>query len=93
VLYVVCGDKLANQTVVPSKLKRHLHTKHSHLCKKSGENFKRLIADQTRQAKQRTRITTISDKAQETSYAAAKIGVKRDEIAVKKKMKSQFICQ
>jgi hypothetical protein len=55
---VVCGEKLANQAVVTSKLKTHLHTVHSHLCKKPAEYFKRLIADQTHQAKQRTKITT-----------------------------------
>jgi DNA topoisomerase VI subunit B len=46
------------------------------------EYFKRLIADKTRQAKQRTKITIISDKAQEASYAVARI-------VAKKKMKSQ----
>jgi hypothetical protein len=59
---VVCGGKLANQAIcmVPSKLKRHLHTKHSHLSKKPTDYFKMLIADQTHQAKQWTEIT-ISD--------------------------------
>jgi hypothetical protein len=36
---VVCGEKLANQAVVPSRLKRHLHTKHSHLCEKPVEKL------------------------------------------------------
>ena len=82
---VVCGEKLANQAMVPSKLKRHLHTKHSHLCEKPIEYFKRLIADQTRQSQQLTKITTISDKAQEASYAVADI--------VAKKMKSHTIAE
>jgi hypothetical protein len=51
--------------MVPSKLKRHLHTKHSYLCKKPTEDVKRFIANQTHQAKQWAKITTISDKAQE----------------------------
>jgi hypothetical protein len=42
---VVCGEKLANQAMVPSKLEKHLHLKHSHLCEKPTEYFKRLIAD------------------------------------------------
>jgi hypothetical protein len=34
---VVCSDKLANQAMVPSKLRRNLHTKHSHICEKPTE--------------------------------------------------------
>jgi hypothetical protein len=62
--------------MVPSKLKRHLHTKHSHLCEKPIQYFKRLIFDQTRQAKQRNKITTIADKAQEASYVVPEIVAK-----------------
>jgi hypothetical protein len=63
--------------VRPCELERGLHTKHTHLCEKPVEYFKRLIADQTRQAKQWIKITTVSDKAQEKSYAVAEIMVKK----------------
>jgi hypothetical protein len=43
------GENLANQSIVPSKLKRHLYTKHSDLCEKPIEPFERFIADQIRQ--------------------------------------------
>jgi hypothetical protein len=82
---VVCGEKLANQSVVSSKLKRQRHAKHSHLLEKPIEYFKKLIANQTHQAKQWIKMTTISDKAQETSHAVAKI--------VAKKIKSHTISE
>jgi hypothetical protein len=43
------------------------------LCKKSTAYFKRLISDQTHQNKQWTKSTTISDSAQEASYALLKV--------------------
>jgi translation initiation factor 2B subunit (eIF-2B alpha/beta/delta family) len=49
--------------------------KYSHLCEKPFEFFKRLTDDETRQAKQWTKIATISDKAQEVSHAVAEIMV------------------
>jgi hypothetical protein len=51
---IVCDEKLATQAMVPSELESHLHTKHSHLCEKPTEYFKRLIVDQTRQAQKWT---------------------------------------
>jgi hypothetical protein len=38
----VCVEKLANQAMVPSKLQRHIRTKHSHICEKPVEYFKGL---------------------------------------------------
>jgi hypothetical protein len=70
---IVCSDKLVNETVVLSKLKRNLHTKHSHLCKKPIDYFKRLIPDQTCQAKQWAKIRTIADKAREANHTVAAI--------------------
>jgi hypothetical protein len=74
---VLCGDELANQVMVASELKRHFHTKHSHLCKKPTEYFKRFIDVHICQAKEQTKITTITDKAQEASYGSAKIMAKK----------------
>jgi hypothetical protein len=71
---------MSNQVMVPSKLKTHLHTEHSHLCEKPTEYFKRFIPVQRRQAKRRTKITTISYKAQEASYGIVEIVTKKDEI-------------
>jgi hypothetical protein len=86
---VVCGKKLANQAMVQSKLKRHLRTKHSHFCEKRTAYFKRLIrADQTYLAKQWTKMTTISDKAEEASYAVTEIVAKK-----KKKITSHTIAE
>jgi hypothetical protein len=69
---VVCGQKPANEAMVPSNLKSHLRAKHSHICEKPIECFKRLTADRTHQAKQWTKTTTISDSAEEVRYAVAK---------------------
>jgi hypothetical protein len=44
-----------------------------HICGRNQLNILRIIADRARQAKQWTKTTTISDEAQEASYAFAEI--------------------
>jgi hypothetical protein len=63
--------------MVPNKLKRHHHTKHSHLCEKPIQYFRRLISDQAYQAKQWPKIKIISYGAQEASYAIGEIMAKK----------------
>jgi hypothetical protein len=70
---VVCGEKLANQAMVPS----FTFPQSTTFTQETKLNILRLIADQTCQAKQWTKITTTSDKAQEASYTVAKIMAKK----------------
>ncbi|XP_025417424.1 zinc finger BED domain-containing protein 5-like [Sipha flava] len=74
---VVCGEKLSNESMVPSKLKRHFSTKHSHLVDKNASYFQRLLKSETRQSEKMTKIVTISDKTQEASYLVAEFVAKQ----------------
>lgn len=70
---VVCGEKLSNESMVPSKLKRHFNTKHSHLSGKNKTYFSRLLSSEVKQAKVMEKRATIADKAQVASYKVAEI--------------------
>jgi zinc finger BED domain-containing protein 5/7/8/9 len=73
---VVCGEKLSNEAMVPSKLKRHLFTKHSYLVDKNLTYFQHLLNSQNKQSKNMTIIVKISDKSQEASYVVAELVAK-----------------
>jgi hypothetical protein len=82
---LICGEKLSNEAMVPSKLKRHLLTKHGFAAEKPLDYFKRLASNHNSQASKFIKQSTVSDKAQEASYAVAKL--------IAKKMKSHTIAE
>lgn len=73
---VVCGDELSNESMVPSKLKRHFSTRHSNLSDKPVEYFKRLLLLNERQSLRFQKKIKLSDKAQEASYLVAELVAK-----------------
>ena len=75
---LVCGQKLSNEAMVPSKLKRHLSPKHSHLLDKDLQYFQRLLKSQAQQCTSLTKTMTISDKCQEASYHVAELIAKKN---------------
>ncbi|KAL4121592.1 hypothetical protein QTP88_014077 [Uroleucon formosanum] len=72
-LCVVCGEKLSNSSMAPSKLNRHLITNHSHLESKDQNYFKELMTSQSKQKKYFEKKVTVSDKAQIASYKVAEL--------------------
>jgi hypothetical protein len=71
--FVVCGEKLSNECMVPSKLKRHLNTKHDHLSGKDKNYFSRLLSSEVKQKKDMENRATIAEKAQVASFKVAEI--------------------
>jgi len=70
---LVCGEKLSNEFMVPSKLKRHLTTKHSHLSNTDKTYFSRLLLSNVKQSKQLEKLINISDKTQIASYKVTEL--------------------
>ncbi|KAF0749126.1 SCAN domain-containing protein 3-like [Aphis craccivora] len=69
--------QLSNEFMVPSKRKRHLSSKHSHLLVKDKNYFIRLLSSEEKQAKTMVRRATISEKALLASYKVSEIVAKR----------------
>ena len=72
-LCVVCGYKMTNESLVPSKLTKHFKTRHSHLQGKSVNYFKRLLEQQKKAGSSFKSRLTISEKALITSYEVSKL--------------------
>lgn len=70
---LICSEQLSNEAMVPSKLKRHLLTKHAFAAEKPVEYFKRLLSNQSTQASIFTKLSSVSEKAQEASYTVAEL--------------------
>ena len=70
---VLCGEQLANQAMVLSKLIRHLKTKHSTYSGKDKDFFQRILSQNKKQKHFMKSTFTISEKAVEASYHVAKL--------------------
>ncbi|GFS97486.1 SCAN domain-containing protein 3 [Trichonephila clavipes] len=67
---VICGFKLSNSAMVPSKLQRHLVT---NLSPKDKSYFKRSLSSKIKQVKVFEKQVCVSEKAQVASYEIAEL--------------------
>ena len=74
---VICREKLVNANMVPSKLKRHLETKHPFHVERNLAFFKRASDLNQRQQACLLDCVKVSDKAMEASYMLAELIAKQ----------------
>lgn len=70
---VICGCKLKNSAMVPSKLQRHLQTNHPSLATKDKSYFQKSLSSKSKQVKGFEKHIGISEKAQIASYEVAEL--------------------
>ncbi|GFV93372.1 SCAN domain-containing protein 3 [Trichonephila clavipes] len=70
---VICGFKLSNSAMVPSKLQRHLVTNHPSLSAKDKSYFERSLSSKIKQVKVFEKQVCVSEKAQVASYEIAEL--------------------
>ena len=72
-LCLVCGCEMSNESMLPSKLSRHLKSKHPHLQGKDLNYFKRLLEKNRKQASVFKSKTTVSEKTQIASLEISEL--------------------
>ncbi|XP_030705544.2 SCAN domain-containing protein 3 isoform X1 [Globicephala melas] len=68
---IICGDVLANEAMKPSKLKRHLYSKHKEISSQPKEFFERKSTELKNQPKQVFNVSHINISALRASYKVA----------------------
>ena len=68
---LICDDILVNESLKPSKLKRHLEKEHNELSNKPVKYFQRKKKDLQSSVKVLCQFTTVKEKALLSSYLTA----------------------
>nr|XP_025842280.1 SCAN domain-containing protein 3 [Vulpes vulpes] len=68
---IICGDILANEAMKPSKLKRHLYSKHKEISSQPKEFFEKKSSELKSQPKQLFNVSHINISALRASYKVA----------------------
>ncbi|GFR04287.1 SCAN domain-containing protein 3 [Trichonephila clavata] len=64
---IICSNQLSNESMVPSKLKRHLYSNHPSCANKDKQYFKRFLEQNKKQKKFMKSAATVSEKALEAT--------------------------
>ena len=70
---LLCGMKMSNESMVPSKLGKHFKNKHSYLKNKPTSYFKRMSEQLTKTTNSFKSIVTAFDKVRNASYQVSEL--------------------
>ena len=70
---LICNSALSNEALVPSKLKRHLETKHPDVKEQPKQYFENIRDQQNKQAKKFTNYLKLPEKGLIASYKVAQL--------------------